>query len=278
VALPVRREKNFHLDREDLEPHLAEARLLILNSPLNPTGTCISREALRGICEAVLAENRRRERAGERALFLVYDQVYHTLTFRGAVHHTPVGLVPEIAPYTFLADAVSKGLCGTGLRVGWIVGPADLVAKMAAMAGHHGAWAPRAEQVATAGFLRDREALRAHRERMRTEVLSRLELLYEGFLAMQRSGLPVEPIEPQGAIYLSVRFDVLGRKLAGSTVRTNEELRAALLERADVALVPFEAFGLPAEGWMRASVGAASREGIAEGLERVRRLLEGVRS
>jgi aspartate aminotransferase len=275
VAVPVTASKNFHLDRSDIEPHLATARLLVLNSPLNPTGTCISREALRGIGEAIAEENTRRAKTGERALFLVYDQVYHSLTF-GDVHHwTPVELVPELAPYTVLVDAVSKGLAGTGLRVGWAVGPPELIEKMAAMAGHFGAWAPRAEQIATARFLRDETALAAYRRHICEELHVRLHALHVGFDEMRSAGLPVEHIEPQGAIYLSVRFALRGRTFSGRTIATNEDLRQVLLREAGFAIVPFEAFGLPGDdGWVRASVGAVSLGEIREGLSRVRSLLE----
>ena len=278
VALPVSAEKNFHLDRGDLEPHLRTARLLALNSPLNPTGTCISRDALEGICTAIAEENERRRSAGERPFFLVYDQVYNTLTFGDTRHYTPVGLVPEIAPHAIAVDAVSKGLSGTGLRVGWAVGPTALVKKMAQMAGHYGAWAPRPEQVATARFLRERETLHAHRRHMVAELESRLSRLDEGFSTMRAAGLPVEHIEPQGAIYLSVRFDLIGRIVAGRRIRTNEDIRGVLLEEAGFAVVPFEAFGLEGEtGWMRLSVGAVSPDEIDEGLAHVRAVLESAR-
>ncbi|MFN8180181.1 MAG: aminotransferase class I/II-fold pyridoxal phosphate-dependent enzyme [bacterium] len=266
--------KNFHPDRSDVEPHLSRARVLALNSPLNPTGTCIGREQLRGICEAIVEENDRRRPRGERPLFVLFDQVYGNLTFGSAEHFTPVGLVPEMAPYTLLIDAVSKGLCGTGLRVGWVAGPPDITAKMAALLGHYGSWAPRAEQIATARFLRDRDALLAHRRWMIRELSARLHALDAGFRAMREAGLPVEHIEPQGAIYLSVRFDLQGRRLAGRVIRDNEDLRQVLLNEAGFAVVPFEAFGGEGhDGWVRLSVGAVGVDEIEAGLARVRTLL-----
>lgn len=275
VQIKGKPEKNFHPDRADVEPHLRRARLLALNSPLNPTGTCIAREQLQGICEAVVEENRRRATTGERPLFVLYDQVYGNLTFGGVEHFTPVGLVPEIAPYTLLIDAVSKSLCGTGLRVGWVAGAPGVVAKMAALLGHYGSWAPRAEQVATARFLRNREALTAHRRWMIRELSTRLDALHEGLAAMQAAGLPVEHIAPQGAIYLSVRFDLVGKTLAGRPLHNNEDLRQALLAEAGFAVVPFEAFGGDdRDGWVRLSVGAVGVDEIHEGLARVRALLE----
>lgn len=275
VPIPVTAPKNFHLDRSDLAPHLAQARLLVLNSPLNPTGTCISRAQLQGICEAIVEENERRERTGQRAMFLVYDQVYDTQTFGDVEHVTPVGLVPEMAKYTILIDAVSKGLCGTGLRVGWALGPPPIMARLAAMAGHYGTWAPRAEQIATARFLRNRPALEAHRSWMRDALSARLGVLDRGFASMRADGLPVEHIAPQGAIYLSIRFALAGKTVAGHRIQSTEDLRTVLLREAGFAVVPFEAFGMPdGDGWVRVSVGAVSVDEIHEGLGRVRKLLE----
>jgi aspartate aminotransferase len=272
--LPVTAEKNFHLDRDDIAPYLKTARLLPLNSPLNPTGTCISAPALGGICEAIVAENRRREAMGERPLFVIYDQVYHSLTLGTARHVTPVGLVPDMAPYTILVDAVSKGMCGTGLRVGWALGPVDVIDKMTEMAGHFGAWAPRPEQMGTARFLRDAQALREHREQMNERLGARFRALDEGLTEMRQQGLPVEHVPPQGAMYLSVRFALVGRRVRGHEIRTMEDLRTVLLREAGFAVIPFPAFGLEREdGWVRISVGAVSVEEIQQGLARVRELL-----
>ena len=102
------------------------------------------------------------------------------------------------------------------------------------------------------------------------ELQLRLDLLYQGFEAMRRDGLPVRAIPPQGAIYLSVQFDLIGR----GSVASNEEIRRLLLEKAGFAVVPFQAFGLKQEsGWFRLSVGAVSPKEIEEGLGRVRDVL-----
>ncbi|MFI5244848.1 MAG: pyridoxal phosphate-dependent aminotransferase, partial [Gemmatimonadales bacterium] len=79
VPIPCTSEERFLPTLEALAPELPKARLVCLNSPLNPTGTAIEPEALRGICEAIVGENRRRERAGERPLYLMYDHIYWPL-------------------------------------------------------------------------------------------------------------------------------------------------------------------------------------------------------
>ncbi len=132
---------------------------------------------------------------------------------------------------------------------------------MAAIIGHMGAWAPRPEQIATAGFLCEREEIEAYHAVMKDEVKSRLAILFDGVENLRREGLPVETIPPMGAIYLSVRFRINGMTDPhGESLDTNEDIRRYLLRKAGVALVPFQAFGSTEEdGWFRMSVGAVSK-------------------
>jgi aspartate/methionine/tyrosine aminotransferase len=157
VPVPSRPEAGFMPDPEALAPHLRTARLLVICSPLNPCGTMIQRDRLAAICQLILDENRRRERTGERLLYLVYDQVYRLLTF-GPTHHTPVEVAPEMARYTIFVDAISKSFAATGIRVGWVVSPPFIADRLRALLTHMGAWAPRPEQRAVARLLEDREA------------------------------------------------------------------------------------------------------------------------
>jgi aspartate aminotransferase len=248
---------------EALREPLRDARLLALCSPLNPSGTCFTAATLGAICDRVLAENARPERAG-RPLYLMYDQVYWMLTFGATQHVDPVGLRPEMAPYTIYVDGISKAFAATGVRIGWAVGPPDVVDRMSSHLGHVGAWAPRAEQVATTAWLAAPAAIESYRRDLVAGLETRLEALHEGFRALARAGHPVEAIAPMGAIYLSARFDLIGRKLRnGGTLATNEDIRRELLQRAGLAMVPFQAFGLDEEsGWFRLSVGAVSLEQI----------------
>jgi aspartate aminotransferase len=263
--------------RAQLQPIIRDARVLVLNSPLNPSGTAFSADALAEICDLVLEENARRG-AGERPLFLLYDQVYWMLTFAGTRHVDPVSLRPAIADYTVFVDGISKSFAATGMRVGWIVGPADVVKRMGSILGHVGAWAPRAEQMATAALLADTAAIEAYHQTMRGEVYARLEALHAGLTSLRERGYPVEVVRPMGAIYLSVRFPLHGAVTpSGATLRTNDDIRFYLLEAAGVAVVPFQAFGLAEEtGWFRLSVGAVSKEEIPATLERLEGALAAV--
>lgn len=271
VELAVGPETNFLPTAEQLRPHVRDARLICICTPLNPTGTVMARDEVAAIAQLVVDENARRAAAGERPLFLLWDQIYWQLTFGAFHHYAPPQLVPESAQWTIFVDGVSKAFAATGLRVGWAVAPPYVIARMRDILGHVGAWAPRAEQIAVARFLGMRGEVEAYHESMIAGLRERLDLLHDGIEEMRRDGIPARAIDPQGAIYLSAQFDLIGH--AGIT--TNEEIRKLLLERAGFAVVAFQAFGLKQEtGWFRLSAGAVSPDDIRNGLARVRKALE----
>ncbi len=275
VELVVGPETNFLPTAELIEPFLSGVRLLCINTPLNPTGTVLARKQVADIAQLVVDENRRRQAQSQRPLFLMWDQVYWMLTFDDVRHFTPPELVPESAAWTIFVDGISKAFAATGLRVGWSVAPPYVTARMRDILGHVGAWAPRAEQAATAEMLSNTLAIETFHTKMIREVRQRLGLLHDGFQRMRGAGLPVDSVAPQGAIYLSAQFNLIGKRHAGAEIQTNEDIRRLLLERAGFAVVPFQAFGLKREdGWMRLSVGAVSPSQIEQALPRVRTLLE----
>ena len=270
---------NFQPTATLLREHVRGARLLSLNSPLNPTGTMIDADALRAICDLVLEENARRSDA-EGPLYLMYDQVYWMLTAEGLEHVDPIGLRPEIAKYTVLVDAISKAFAATGLRVGWAIGPADVIRAMSDISGHVGAWAPRPEQFATAKLLCDTRSVDQYIEGMCRDASDRLRALSVGFRAMQADGLPVDCIDPQGAIYVSVQFNLRGRRAPnGDRLDTNDQIRRYLLDAAGLGAVPFQAFGFPGDtGWFRLSIGVVSVADIEALMPRIRSALQATTS
>jgi len=250
------------------------ARLLAVNSPLNPAGTMFTADQLAELCDVVVAENRRRDR-GDRPLYVLYDQVYWTLAFGGARHVDPVSLRPAMRDYTVYVDGISKAFAATGVRVGWVAGPAPVMRAMTDVLGHVGAWAPRAEQAATARFLADDAAVTAYQAGLLAGVRARLDALHAGFAALGAAGHPVRAVAPEGAIYLTVRLALAGRRTAaGDVLDTDEAVRRWLLDAAGLALVPFQAFGTNGDqGWFRCSVGATSVAEIDAVMPRLREAL-----
>ena len=262
VEVKTTSENNFLPTAEDLKPHLKDAVLLCLCSPLNPTGTMFTKEQLTQICEMVLEENAKRGE-NEKALYIMYDQIYSNLTF-GAQHVDPVSLFPEMKNFTIYIDGISKCLAATGVRVGWGFGPAHIIDKMKSLLTHVGAWAPKPEQEATAKFYENSENVNNFVNDFNQKLETSLKQLHNGIQEMKNNGLSVESIEPMGALYLTIKLDYLGKtKPDGNKIETSSDLVFYLINEGGVAFVPFSAFGDDkTEPWFRASVGGLSLEEI----------------
>ena len=263
VAVETRAENGFLPTADELAPHLGDAVLLALNSPLNPAGSGFRHEQLAAIARLVVEENRRRG-AGRKPLYLLYDQIYWLLAAESAPHATPVALVPEVAPYTIFVDGISKAFAATGLRVGWAVAPPHVALRMRDLLGHVGAWAPKPEQLGTTAILADPAVGLRLAAEVRERIDRRLAALDAGLRALAAAGLPVRHLPPAGALYLSAHFDLVAR------FGDNRGIRQFLLNEAGFAVVPFHAFGTGnANGWFRLSVGAIGVDEIAPAIARV---------
>jgi aspartate aminotransferase len=268
--LPTTKESNFHPTIEQVEKILPKTQLIILNTPLNPTGTMIEEHILKGICEAIVRENKKRK---TRPVMLMFDHVYWMLTHGTHKHFVPSALVPEIAPFVVYIDALSKNFTATGLRVGWSVIHPSLQPKMATLLAHMGAWAGRPEQHAVAWLLRDHERVARYRSDLCLGVKKRLDILYHSICRLQEKGYRISAIPPQGAIYLSVCFDLIGHGFS-----SNEEIRSWILREARVAIVPFQAFDMSENsGWFRLSVGTSSVVDLQNAMHRIELALQKVR-
>jgi aspartate aminotransferase len=277
VEIPCGAATNFLPTAALLREAVRGAALLVLNSPANPTGTVFSERQLGDICDLVLEENARRA-PGDRPLFVLYDHIYWMLTFGGAQHVNPVTLRPAMANYTVFVDGISKAFASTGLRVGWAVGPVDVIRSMSDFLTHVGTWAPRAEQLATAELLCADDDIRTFHVNMLREVQERLNLLADGINALKTEGFPVDTTPPSGAMYLSAQFALHGKRTPeGDELRDNEGVRRYLLHSCGLAAVQFQAFGSREEtGWFRLSAGAVSPQDIRDLMPRLRAALEGL--
>jgi aspartate aminotransferase len=274
VIVQTRPEHNFMPTADEIAPHLKGAALLALCSPLNPTGTMFSKKDLEEICGLVIAENKTRK-AGEKPLYIMYDQIYSQLTFGHHEHFNPVSLRPELKDVTIFVDGASKCFASTGVRVGWGFGPASVISHMKSIVGHMGAWAPKAEQVAMAKFLKQDGNVNSYLDKLKSNIQNSLNTLYLGFQQLKAAGFNVDAIEPMGAIYLTVKVDYAGKTTPdGKVLKTSADINFYLIKEAKVAFVPFSAFGTGEDiNWFRVSVGASTLAEIEGLTARIREAL-----
>jgi aspartate aminotransferase len=268
-------ENNFMPLAEDIKPHIHDAVLIALCSPLNPTGTVFKKEELEKICDMVLEENDRRSDE-QKKLYVMYDQMYWMLTYGDTVHYNPVSLRPEMKNYTIFIDGISKAFAATGVRVGWALGPEHVLAKMKAINSHVGAWSPMAEEHATAKFLLMNDAVDEYLFNYKKELEERLQLIYEGFQQLKSEGFSVDACAPQAAIYLTIQLNLVSKTTNnGDLLSTQSDVTSYILNEAKLAVVPFYAFGAPKDSdWYRLSVGTCKKEEIPAMLAQLREALE----
>jgi aspartate aminotransferase len=275
VFVETKPENNFMPLADELRPHIHNANLISLCSPLNPTGTVFGKTQLEEICDMIIEENKRRGKDAK-PLYLMYDQIYWVLTFGQTKHYDPVSLRPEMRDYTIFIDGISKSLAATGVRVGWATGPRNIIDKMKAILSHVGAWAPKAEQIAVAEFLKDRKSVDAYLTEFKQQIDQRLEGFYKGFNQLKSEGFAVEAIAPQAAIYLTVKINLKGKKTAdGKVLQTQQDVTQFILDEAKLGLVPFSAFGTTNDfPWYRLSVGTCNKSEIPGLFDSLRKALK----
>ena len=256
VIIEASPEENFMPSAKDIKPYISDASFIALCSPQNPTGTVFKKEKLEEICDLILEENKKRL-PSQKPVYLMYDQIYWALTFGDTEHYNPVSLRPEMKEYTVFVDGISKSLSATGVRVGWSMGPKFIIDKMKAILTHVGAWAPKAEQLATAKYLSDLDIYDKFIESQKTKISLRLDGFYKGFQDLKTEGFKVDTITPQAGIYLTVQFNLIGQKTSeGKILQTTSDITKYLLDEAKLAIVPFSAFGSSVDSsWYRLSVG-----------------------
>lgn len=256
VAVPTDESSGFRAGVEQLEAATTQrTKALAFVSPSNPTGAVYPREEVEAVGRW----------AARRGLWVVADEIYEHLVYGDSRFHSMPVLVPELADRAVVVNGVAKTYAMTGWRVGWLLGPSDVVAAAANLQSHATSnvcnVAQAAALAAVSGGLEATVAMREAFDRRRRHVH---ELL---------SAIPgVRCIEPQGAFYAFPSLTgVLGRELRGRRPRSSTELAQLILEEARVAIVPGEAFGAP--GYARLSY-ALGDEDLVEGITRIAKLLE----
>jgi aspartate/methionine/tyrosine aminotransferase len=244
----TRHGDGFHLDLDALRAACtSRTKCLILNTPCNPTGTVYGAEELREVARLVQ----------ERDLWLVTDEIYEGIVFRGHRHQSPVSVEPVLRERTAVISGVSKAYAMTGWRLGYMLGPRRWVQAATALQSHMTGNACSISQEAARAALSGSQAAS---ERMRATFEARRDLLVREL--GQIPGCRCAP--PEGTFYAFVDVRTyLGTDRGGARVETTADLVEYLLDEARVAVVAGEAFQAP--GFVRISF-AASEEQIQRGL------------
>ena len=229
-------------------------KALLFCSPSNPTGAVYSPEQTEAIGRWAL----------QHGIWVVTDEIYEHLTYDGAVATPILAAVPELADTTIVLNGVAKTYAMTGWRVGWMIGPADVVAAAANLQSHLSSNVANVSQrAALAAVSGDLSAV----AEMRVAFDRRRRIMVEMLTAIDGVVCPM----PKGAFYAYPSIEgVLGKTIRGRTPRTSAELAALILAEVEVAVVPGEAFG--PSGYLRLSY-ALSDEDLVEGVGRIQRLL-----
>ncbi|MEW6182373.1 MAG: pyridoxal phosphate-dependent aminotransferase [Bacillota bacterium] len=250
-------ENDFKILPEDLSNALnTNSRLLILNSPSNPTGSVYSEQELRVLADIAV-------KAG---IWVVSDEIYEKLVYDGAAHLSIASINPEIKAQTIVVNGVSKAYAMTGWRIGYAAAPAPVAKAMSDLQSHSTSNPTSIAQAAAIAALQGSQdsvaaMLAAFAER-RNYILQRLAGI---------SGLTCR--KPGGAFYVFPDVSVyFGRRINGKSVSTGTDIATLLLEEAKVAVVPGAAFG--DDRFIRLSY-ATSLENIFEGMNRITAVLQG---
>ena len=257
VIVPCGREQSFKLSAQQLRAHIgSKTKMLILNSPSNPTGGMYSDSEWAELGQ-VLKDN-------PQALVLS-DDIYNRLVFnqRGVAPHL-LESCPEMKSRCISINGVSKSYSMTGWRIGWALGPQEIIQAMNNYQSQSTSCAAAFSQIAaTAALERAEESVKASVQVLRQRrdfIVSELQKI---------AGIQVNP--PEGAFYVWPQVDAFfGKRLGGKEIHDSKDFAQALLEAEKVALVPGAEFGL--EGFVRISY-ALEQSRMAEAVERIKRFV-----
>jgi len=233
-----------------------KTKALVFVSPSNPTGAVYAPHEVRAIGQW----------AAEHEIWVITDEIYEHLVYGDNVFTSMPVEVPDIADRCVVLNGVAKTYAMTGWRVGWMIGPFDVVKAATNLQSHSTSnvanVSQRAALAAVSGSLEDVAMMREAFDRRRLTIWKMLDAI-DG----------VECLEPEGAFYAYPKLTGLyGRELNGRSASTSLELSEIILEEAKVAIVPGEAFGTP--GYARLSF-ALGDEDLREGVERIAGLVKG---
>ncbi|MGA8368920.1 MAG: pyridoxal phosphate-dependent aminotransferase [Acidimicrobiales bacterium] len=254
VVIPTDESSEFRVSVDQLEAARTDrTKVLLFVSPSNPTGSVYPRQEIEAIGRWAV----------EHHIWVVTDEIYEHLTYDGVEHHSMPVVVPDLVDRCIVVNGVAKTYAMTGWRVGWLIGPTDVVTAATNLQSHETSNVANVSQkaalAAVAGDLTAVAQMREAFDRRRRTIHSMLNEI-DG----------VSCIEPKGAFYAfpSVK-GLMGREIRGHRPSSSSELAELAIDQAKVAVVPGEAFGAP--GYFRMSY-ALGDENLVEGVTRLSKL------
>ena len=244
VGLPLREERGFRFDVEEFQSLVTDrTRMVILNSPQNPTGGILEKDDLMAVARVAV----------ERDLWVVSDEIYSQISYDGPVHS--IAELPGMKQRTIIMDGLSKAYAMCGWRLGIGLAPAELIKHMETLMINSSSCATAFIQVATMTALESPESEHSIK-RMVDEYRHRRDVLVDGLNAIPG----IRCHRPGGAFYVFPNVEGTGWD--------HKELADALLARAGVAVLPGTAFGSMGKGYIRLSY-AQSVDNLTEGMRRI---------
>jgi len=246
VVINLQEKNNFKLTKEELlESITKKTKILVLSFPNNPTGAIMDKDELAELVPIII----------EHDLIVISDEIYSELTYKG--EHTSIASFPGMKERTIVINGFSKAFAMTGWRLGYAVGPSEIINQMTKIHQFAIMCAPTNSQFAAIEALKNcdedvSKMVEAYNQRRR-------------YLLNAFKEMGIECFEPHGAFYVFPSIKKFGM--------TSEEFATKLLQEEKLAVVPGTAFGDSGEGFLRISY-AYSLENLKTGLERIRRFVE----
>ena len=245
IKIELKNENKFRLTPEELESVItSKTKILLMNYPNNPTGAIMTKSDLERIAQIIIKYD----------LLVISDEIYSELTYEGS--HNSIGALKDMRDRTLIINGFSKTFSMTGWRLGYVMGPYNVMEQVKKIHQFIIMSAPTISQYAGIEALRNGDQ---DIERMKKEYNKRRKYLLREF---ERLGLPC--FEPKGAFYIFPNIHKYGM--------TSEEFATDLLNKEHVVVVPGTAFGESGEGFVRISY-AYSLEALKEAIKRIERYL-----
>ncbi len=257
VFLNTTEENNFKFTPDMLKDMITDkTRALVLNTPSNPTGMVYSKEELEEIAKIAVENN----------IYIVFDEIYEKLIYGDVIHTNIATLGEDVKELTIIVSGMAKAYAMTGWRIGYTLSNVKLAKAMSNLQSHA---TSNPNSIAQAASVEALNGDQSSVESMRVEYEKRRDYMVERINSID--GISCK--KPDGAFYIFMNMkQLLGKEHYGKVINTVSELCDDILDKALVALVPSEGFGI--DGFARLSY-ATSMENIIEGLDRIEKYIKG---